>query len=135
MAKTVKSKEQNRHSMMWQVLSCFQEEGGSAGLSVCRVKNKFASGVKAEDGYRDISISVLYQDESGLFIIGEVCLDPTAPACQCAHTATLTHSRSDLPAHIRACIKASLLQLSGHSFLYSGSLDSLPHNSIASLHL
>ncbi len=54
------------------MLSCFQEEGQSVGLSVCRVKNKFASEAEAEDGYRDISLSVLYQDESCLSIIGEV---------------------------------------------------------------
>ena len=64
------------------MLSCFQEEGGSGGLSVCRVKNKFATGAEAEDGYRDISLSVLYQDKSGLSIIGEVSLDPTVPASQ-----------------------------------------------------
>jgi hypothetical protein len=65
---------------MWQVLSCFQDEGASGGLSVCRVKNKFASGAEAEDGYRDISLSVLYQDKSGLSIIGEVVA--------CTHTRT-----------------------------------------------
>ncbi len=57
---------------MLQVLCCFQKEGGGGGLSVCRVKNKFAGGAEAEDGYRDVSLAVLYRDECGLSIIGEV---------------------------------------------------------------
>ena len=72
--------ETNTVGGMLQVLRCFQEEGGGLGLSVCRVKNKFASGAEAEDGYRDLSLSALCQDESGLSIIGEVAVTLEHPA-------------------------------------------------------
>ena len=54
-----------------QVLRWFQEE---EDLPVCRVKNKFARTAETEDGYRDLSLAVLYQGTNGLAVIGEVCL-------------------------------------------------------------
>ena len=41
-------------------------------LPICRVKNKFSATAEVEDGYRDLSLSVIYTDPSGLRIIGEI---------------------------------------------------------------
>ena len=54
------------------MLSWFEEEGAEIGLSVCRVKNKFSQSASVADGYRDLSLSVIFFDASGLKIIGEV---------------------------------------------------------------
>jgi len=43
------------------------------GLTVCRIKNKFLlSDFEAEDGYRDVSLNVLFTADNGLKIIGEI---------------------------------------------------------------
>ena len=42
------------------------------GLTLCRVKNKFARSAEAEDGYRDVSLSLLFSHASGLRVVGEV---------------------------------------------------------------
>ena len=58
--------------MYSQVLEWFDEDGAAAGLIVCRMKNKFALHADVSDGYRDLSLSVVFVDASGLKIIGEV---------------------------------------------------------------
>ena len=45
---------------------------GEDGLTLCRVKNKFARSAEAEDGYRDVSLSLLFSHASGLRVVGEV---------------------------------------------------------------
>ena len=42
------------------------------GLPVVRVKNKFGTGAEIEDGYRDVSLSVVFAHEGGLAIVGEI---------------------------------------------------------------
>ena len=63
------------------------DAGAAAGLPVCRVKNKFARGAAAADGYRDLSLSVVVTaaaaDHGGggageLRVIGEVQLHDRA---------------------------------------------------------
>ena len=42
-------------------------------MTVCRIKNKFLlPDHEVVDGYRDVSINVLFEAENGLKIIGEI---------------------------------------------------------------
>ncbi len=42
-------------------------------LKVCRIKNKFRlSHHEVEDGYRDVTLNVLFEADNGLKIIGEI---------------------------------------------------------------
>ena len=51
----------------------FVDTQTQTGLTVCRVKNKFLlPGQEVEDGYRDVSLNVLFEAENGLKIIGEI---------------------------------------------------------------
>ena len=71
---------------MLEVLRWFVEGAGVGRrrLPVCRVKNKFARGAAAVDGYRDLSLSVVVtadvtaNGDGGLRIIGEVQLHDRA---------------------------------------------------------
>ena len=45
---------------------------GGGGLPVVRVKNKFSGEARVTDGYRDVSLAVLYTHGSGLAIVGEI---------------------------------------------------------------
>jgi hypothetical protein len=57
-----------------QVVRWFENPpcGCDSGLSLCRLKNKFSRAAVVEDGYRDVSLSVLFTHASGLRIVGEV---------------------------------------------------------------
>ncbi|EKX49440.1 hypothetical protein GUITHDRAFT_162182 [Guillardia theta CCMP2712] len=58
-----------------EVMKWFQEGGQSSKLRVCRVKNKFAYDKQdVQDGYRDLSLAVLFQGPRNLRIIGEIQL-------------------------------------------------------------
>lgn len=51
----------------------FVDTQSQTGLTVCRIKNKFlCSDFEAEDGYRDVTVNVLFEAENGLKIIGEI---------------------------------------------------------------
>ena len=51
----------------------FVDTQTQTGLEVCRIKNKFLlTDHEVGDGYRDVSLNVLFQDENGLKIIGEI---------------------------------------------------------------
>jgi hypothetical protein len=60
-----------KHIINWlQVLGWFATE--SSRLVLCRVKKKFARTSCIDDGYRDLSLSIVFSDSSGLRLIGEV---------------------------------------------------------------
>ena len=63
-----------------QVVRWFREEVASQmsgdRLELCRAKNKFAKFAAVEDGYRDVSLSVLFSHRSSQRIIGEVQIPP-----------------------------------------------------------
>jgi len=60
-------------SQILKVLSWFTEQQDSAGLPICRMKNKFSFPAElVPDGYRDLQICVLFRGSSGLSIIGEI---------------------------------------------------------------
>ena len=72
-----------RHDIVLQNLMCvgaqtvrlFVETQSQTGLRVCRVKNKFLlPDVEVEDGYRDVTLNVLFEAEN-LRIIGEIQVD------------------------------------------------------------
>ena len=42
------------------------------GLRLCKMKNKFDPSAAVEDGYRDLSLTVLFTDSMGISILGEV---------------------------------------------------------------
>ena len=51
----------------------FVDTQTQTGLTVCRIKNKFLlSDHEVEDGYRDVSMNVLFEADNGLKIIGEI---------------------------------------------------------------
>ena len=51
----------------------FVDTQSQTGLTVCRIKNKFlCSDFDAEDGYRDVTVNVLFEAENSLKIIGEI---------------------------------------------------------------
>jgi hypothetical protein len=53
-----------------------------SGLTVCRIKNKFLlTDDEAKDGYRDVSLNVLFEAENGLRIIGEIQVCLCVRAC------------------------------------------------------
>jgi len=54
-----------------EVFKWFDSLDASSGISVCRVKNKFMSS-ESEDGYRDLTICVLFTTSCGMRIIGEI---------------------------------------------------------------
>jgi hypothetical protein len=56
-----------------QTVEWFVDTQTQTGLTVCRVKNKFLlPDHEVEDGYRDVSLNVLFEAENGLKIIGEI---------------------------------------------------------------
>lgn len=58
---------------MMQTVRWFVETQDHTGLIVCRIKNKFLlPDAEVEDGYRDVSLNVLFEAENGLKIIGEI---------------------------------------------------------------
>ena len=58
-----------------QTVRLFVETQSQTGLRVCRVKNKFLlPDVEVEDGYRDVTLNVLFEAEN-LRIIGEIQVD------------------------------------------------------------
>ena len=61
----------------WQTVQWFVDTQARTGLTVCRIKNKFLlPDHDVQDGYRDVSLNVLFTAHNGLKIIGEiqVCL-------------------------------------------------------------
>jgi hypothetical protein len=51
----------------------FVDTQAQTGLAVCRIKNKFLlSDHEVEDGYRHVSLNVLFEADNGLKIIGEI---------------------------------------------------------------
>ena len=51
----------------------FVETQHKTGLLVCRIKNKFLLHEdEVVDGYRDVTLNVLFEAENGLKIIGEI---------------------------------------------------------------
>jgi len=60
-------------SDVMQTVRLFVDTQSQTGLTVCRIKNKFlCSDFEAEDGYRDVTVNVLFEAENGLKIIGEI---------------------------------------------------------------
>jgi len=57
-----------------EVAGWFLNKAEDTGMPVCRIKNKFAANYSAtrSDGHRHISLNVLYTDDRGLRIIGEI---------------------------------------------------------------
>ena len=56
-----------------QTVEWFVDTQTQTGLTVCRIKNKFLlPDHEVEDGYRDVSINVLFEADNGLKIIGEI---------------------------------------------------------------
>jgi len=54
-----------------EVFKWFDDLDASSGISVCRVKNKFMPS-ESQDGYRDLTICVLFTTTCGMRIIGEI---------------------------------------------------------------
>lgn len=51
----------------------FLQSQGTTGLTVCRIKNKFLLPEhEVTDGYRDVTLNVLFKDASGLAVICEI---------------------------------------------------------------
>jgi hypothetical protein len=58
---------------MVKTVQWFVDTQTQTGLEVCRIKNKFLlTDHEVGDGYRDVSLNVLFEDENGLKIIGEI---------------------------------------------------------------
>eukprot|EP00277_Geminigera_cryophila_P009701 CAMPEP_0179406640 /NCGR_PEP_ID=MMETSP0799-20121207/1011_1 /TAXON_ID=46947 /ORGANISM="Geminigera cryophila, Strain CCMP2564" /LENGTH=1271 /DNA_ID=CAMNT_0021177735 /DNA_START=198 /DNA_END=4013 /DNA_ORIENTATION=+ len=56
-----------------QTVRWFVASQAQSGLTVSRIKNKFLlPESEVQDGYRDVTINVVFEDESGLKIIGEI---------------------------------------------------------------
>ena len=55
---------------MLEVLSWFQQP--SCGVTVCKIKNRYAEDSEVSDGYRDLAIHVLFEGMDDLSIIGEI---------------------------------------------------------------
>jgi hypothetical protein len=54
-----------------QVLGWFSK-WRDADLTICRIKNGFATTEVAADGYRDLKLYILFTNRAGLSIIGEI---------------------------------------------------------------
>jgi hypothetical protein len=54
-----------------QVLRWFSE-WHDGDLTICRIKNGFATTEVAADGYRDLKLYVIFTNRAGLSIIGEI---------------------------------------------------------------
>ena len=53
-----------------EILSWLREP--KCGVSVCKIKNKYAAGTDVSDGYRDLAVNVLFEGDHELRIIGEI---------------------------------------------------------------
>jgi len=53
-----------------EVLSWFQDP--ACGVTVCKIKNRYARHAKVLDGYRDLSVHVHFKGQNNLSIIGEI---------------------------------------------------------------
>jgi hypothetical protein len=63
----------NHLAVLFQVAWLLVNQGAQFGFSVCRVKNKFSfSDSELLGGYRDLTLSVVFNGCRGLRIIGEV---------------------------------------------------------------
>jgi len=67
----------NGPAQMLHMVRWFLQSQDQTGLTVCRIKNKFLlTEYEAEDGYRDVSLNVLFE-VGGLKIIGEIQVHDT----------------------------------------------------------
>jgi hypothetical protein len=55
---------------MLEILSWLRQP--EDGVTICKIKNKYAAGAVVPDGYRDLAVNVLFKGANGLKIIGEV---------------------------------------------------------------